>query len=361
MSDASAVPTVQSLLARLEERDARIELLLVQLAERDALITDLKTEIDTLKAKVATLEGRLKKNSQNSSKPPSTDAFVKPPQRSLRRSSGKSPGKQTGEPGMRLQPAQSPDAVLIHEPGQCGNCGLVLSDALLAGERSRQLFDLAPIGLEVIEHRVRIRRCSCGEFTEAIFSPEVTASTCYGPRIQGLGAYLMDRRHLPVARTAELLADAFGAPVSTGWLASLQLRAAKLLTPFLDAVRERVRRAPVAHFDEAGARVAGSLAWVHVTCTGELTVLYLGPGRGRESIEAGGILGAGFNGVSVHDGLPAYRAYPVQHGLCNAHHLRERTGIAAAGGQQWALPGWPVFWGKCWWPSTKPRPPGQPV
>ena len=106
---------------------------------------------------------------------------------------------------------------------------------------------------------------------------------------------MMDRHHLPVVRTAELLADAFGAPVSTGWLASLQLRAAKLLGPFLDAVRERVRRAPVAHFDETGARVDGHLAWVHVACTGELTVLHLAPGRGRESIEAGEILGHGFN------------------------------------------------------------------
>ena len=43
-----------------------------------------------------------------------------------------------------------------------------------------------------------------------------------------------------------------------------------------------------------------------------------------------------FNGVAVHDGLPAYRRYPVQHGLCNAHHIRELTGIAEAGGQEWA-------------------------
>ena len=40
--------------------------------------------------------------------------------------------------------------------------------------------------------------------------------------------------------------------------------------------------------------------------------------------------------VAVHDGLPAYRRYPVQHGLCNAHHVRELTGITEAGGQEWA-------------------------
>ncbi len=47
-------------------------MLLVLFAERDALIV-------ALTAKVAELEARLGKNSQNSSKPPSSDAFVKPP------------------------------------------------------------------------------------------------------------------------------------------------------------------------------------------------------------------------------------------------------------------------------------------
>ncbi|RAX45529.1 IS66 family transposase [Arthrobacter sp. AQ5-05] len=331
------------MLARLEERDAalakrdaRIESLLLQLAERDVLITQLRTEVEVLKAKVATLEGRLKKNSQNSSKPPSTDAFVKPPPRSLRRSSGKSPGKQAGEPGMRLEPVKDPDVVLVHDPQRCGDCGLDLTGAPVIEERARQVFDLPPIHLVVTEHRVRTRLCSCGCRTEAPFPAVVSATTCYGPVIQGFGAYLMGRQHLPVARTAELLTDAIGAPVSTGWLSSLLPRAAKLLEPFLETTGAALRHAPVVHFDETGARVEGRLAWVHVACTDTMTLLHLAPGRSVESIGAGGILGHGFNGIAVHDGLPAYRRYPVQHGACNVHHLRELAGIVESGGQDWA-------------------------
>lgn len=336
MSDVSEVPTVQSLLARLEERDARIEFLLHQLAERDATIVGLKAEIDTLRARVATLEVRLGLNSQNSSKPPSTDAFVKPPPRSLRRPSGKSPGKQAGESGMRLEPAADPDVVLIHEPARCGSCGLDLVDAPLAGERARQVFDLPPIHLVVTEHRVRTRHCSCGHSTEALFPPVATATTCYGPGLQGLGLYLMGRQHLPVARTAELLTDALGAPVSTGWLSSLLPRAAKLLEPFLQTAGHQLGHAPVVHFDETGARVEDHLAWVHVACTDTISLFHLASGRGKESIAAGGILGHGFNGIAVHDGLPAYRKFGVQHGTCNVHHLRELTGIAEQGNQEWA-------------------------
>jgi len=322
MSDASVVPTVQALLARLEERDA--------------LIVHLKSEIDTLKAKVATLEVRLGKNSQNSSKPPSTDAFTKPPPRSLRRPSGRAPGKQSGDAGMRLEPAETPDDVVLHEPGACERCGLDLAGAPVSGERFRQVFDLPPIRLQVVEHRVLTRTCPCGHRTEAPFPPEATATTCYGPRIQGLGAYLLHRQHLPVARTAELMADAFDAPVSTGWLASLATRAKALLEPFLETARRGLRHAPVVHFDETGARVDGVLRWVHVACTPGLTLLHLATGRSAESIGSGGILGHGFAGVAVHDGLPAYRKFPVQHGLCDVHHLRELAGIAEATGQQWA-------------------------
>lgn len=105
---------------------------------------DLNAEIDALKARVASLEDRLKKNSQNSSKQPSTDVFVKSLPRTQRRRLGKFLGKQAGEPGMRLEPARTAEVVLVHEPGRCGSCGLVLFDASLAGERSGQVFDLPP-------------------------------------------------------------------------------------------------------------------------------------------------------------------------------------------------------------------------
>ncbi len=79
-----------------------VEQLLVLLAERDALIV-------ALTAKVADLEARLGKNSQNSSKPPSSDVFVKPAPRSLRRASGRKPGKQPGDRGFRLVQRPDPD------------------------------------------------------------------------------------------------------------------------------------------------------------------------------------------------------------------------------------------------------------
>ena len=76
--------------------------MLVLLTERDALIVALTAKVVESAARVAELEAWLGRNSQNSSKPLSSDVFVKPPPRSLRRASGRQPGKQPGDPGFRL-------------------------------------------------------------------------------------------------------------------------------------------------------------------------------------------------------------------------------------------------------------------
>lgn len=149
-----------------------------------------------------------------------------------------------------------------------------------------------------------------------------------------MGTYLLGRQHLPVERAAELMGDLFGARVSTGWLSGLLPTAQSRLTGFVAAIGERLQAAPVAHFDETGGRVCAQLRWIHVAATGKYTLYHLASGRGKTSIDAGGVLPA-FTGVAVHDGLTSYRSYQVTRALCGAHHLRELAGIGEATGQDW--------------------------
>lgn len=311
-----------------------VEQLLVLLAERDAVIVGLVEQVNGLAALVAELEARLGKNSQNCSKPPSSDAFVKPPPRSLRRKSGRKPGKQSGEQGFRLEPRLDPDRIVRHVPELCRCCGRELSDAAVVDEDRRQVFDLPAVTPVVIEHRAERRACACGAVTTAAFPAEATAPTCYGPGVAALGAYLLARQHLPVERTAEAFADCFGLPVSTGYLASLLPAAAGRLEPFLALTGKELAAADVAHFDETGARVAATLHWVHVLCTDRFTLYHLDAKRGQTAMERAGVL-PGFTGIAVHDGLAAYRRFDIVHALCNAHHLRELAGIAETTGQDW--------------------------
>ncbi len=48
----------------------------------------------------------------------------------------------------------------------------------------------------------------------------VGAPTQYGPHAAAIAVYLILGQHLPVERTAGLLADLFGTPMSTGTVAA---------------------------------------------------------------------------------------------------------------------------------------------
>jgi len=322
--------------------EATIAVQAAVIAELRAVNTEQAHLIATLQARVAELEGRLGKDSSNSSKPPSSDGLRKPARAGRQddeRAARRRPGKQPGTPGAHLAQVATPDQVVEHLPERCGECGAELADAPVAGVEARQVFDLPPLGLRVTEHRAQRRRCACGSTTAAGFPAHARAAACYGPGVRALVGYLCVYQHLPVARAGQLLADVLGAPVATGTLASVVAEgAAGLDGPggFIQAVRAQLAGAPVAHFDETGARVAGRLHWVHSASTSLLTLLSVHAKRGKVAMDQAGVL-PGFAGVAVHDGwAPYWRYEDVRHALCGAHLLRELEGVAEGPGQGWA-------------------------
>src|ERR1700694_1981539 len=77
--------------------------------------------IEGLQERIKTLERQQAKDSHNSSLPPSSDRFVRPP-KSLRKQSGKKPGGQQGHRGHHLRQVERPDEVLIHPVSECPYC-----------------------------------------------------------------------------------------------------------------------------------------------------------------------------------------------------------------------------------------------
>lgn len=307
-----------------------------------ALVDEQAAVIEGLRAEVADLERRLAQNSRNSSRPPSSDGLSKPPaSKSLRRPSGRKPGGQPGHPGAHLEMVAVPDEIVDHVPPLCAGCHRDLSGAEEVGHHARQVFDLPEIRLRGTEHRAHTRRCACGRETTAAFPAALGAPAQYGPRVRALGIYLVSYQHLPYARAARLLSDWIGAPVSTGTLATFLARGAEDLRPFLDEVHAQITAAPVAHFDETGARADGRLRWLFSAGTERATSYSLHDKRGFDGLDHAGVLPS-FAGIAVHDGFKPYRRYTEpRHALCNVHHLRELTGIieAAPGDrrQAWAV------------------------
>lgn len=300
------------------------------------LVAEVVETNEKLRSEVTELRARLSLNSRNSSKPPSSDGYEKPAPKSRRVRSGKKPGKQPGDPGKHLAKRTDPDAVATHAPKSCSGCGGDLSDAPVTSVATRQVFDLPPVALLCTEHRSETKRCSCGASTAGAFPAVATAPACYGPALRAQVCYLVTRQHLPIARVAELLADTYGAPVSTGTIVAMVKEGAGMLQGFLAQVKDLLSVSKVIHGDETGLRVKALLAWVHAVSSTELTLYHLDDKRGNGAMDAMGILPT-FQGIVVHDGWKAYAKYEkATHALCNAHHLRELTAIAEQEGQHWA-------------------------
>jgi transposase len=265
--------------------------------------------VEALQAEVAELKRQWGQNSRNSSKPPSSDSpFTKPVPKSLRRKSGRKPGGQPGYPGATLALVDNPTRRQRHEPGLCTGCGAALVGAPQVGMERRQVFDLPPVTVQVIEHQLIARRCSCGTTTRGAAPQRVTAPTQYGPRITAIILYLYVGQFLSKKRTAQALAELFGTPVSEGTVASMTKRATDGLDGFLAEVGDRIAEAEVAGFDETGLRVAGTLHWVHCARTDKYTLITCHPKRGTKGIDDNGVL-TRFRGVAVHDAWAPYDTY----------------------------------------------------
>lgn len=253
--------------------------ILVKIEEWNAVVA-LAAQVPALLARVAELEGKIAKNSGNSSKPPSTDGLKKPPRRN-RKPSGKKSGGQAGHKGHTLEFSSSPDVVVEFGPEACPYCGGILESEMYVME-SRQVHDIPPPQkLQVTEYRCGYRVCGCGKLCFGEFPADVRGTVQYGPRISAAVVYLGSHHMVSDRRVGEVMSDFYGARLSDATIQNMRTKAAGLLAGFTGHVRELLIKALLLHFDETGLRVANSLHWLHSASTRLLTLQIVHPKRGE--------------------------------------------------------------------------------
>jgi transposase len=326
--------TADERIAELEAENARLR------ADNRALQVDnatLREQVAGLLERMQVLEGRLAKDSHNSSKPPSSDGLRRKT-KSQRQKSGKRPGGQLGHRGETLRLQVTPDIVVEHRPAVCSHCQTPLEAAVPVVLRERrQVQDLPPLRLVVTEHQALHLQCpACQQVTVGVFSAEAPSRAQYGPHLRALAVYLSEEQLVPLGRVQALLSDLFAVQVGRGSLVAWVQQAAAVLAPVEEQIKAALRQAPVLHVDETGVRRGGQLAWAHVASTSRLTHYAIHRHRGSTATAAIGIL-PGFHGVSIHDGWAPYQTYTAcRHALCNVHHLRELTFLEEEEHQVWA-------------------------
>lgn len=313
-----------------------VRFLLDQITILTAMVEELKSQNEELKQTVASLEHTIKeleeqknKDSHNSSKPPSSDGYRKPPApKSSRGKSGKKSGGQKGHKGNNLAQAV-PDRVIGCMPSKCSGCQHYeecKTNAEVVGRR--QVFD-AVVKIEVTEYdKLRVANCPIHGWTGYGSFPEgIKAPVQYGENLQALVVALNTVGAVSLCRTREILSSVFNVPLSEGTISSMVSTTAGNLKETLSRIGQLVIRSDVAHADETGFRVEGKLHWSHVLCNNDYTLITLSQKRGWKGMEEIGLLPR-FHGVLMHDCWASYwKAPDVMHAICSAHLLRELTGI----------------------------------
>src|SRR2546421_4118964 len=305
---------------------------LLQLRQENSALRD---QVAQLSERISVLEAQLAKDSHNSHLPPSSDRFHRQP-KSLRKKSGKQPGGQSGHPGHTLKLSETPDQGIAHPVDHCQYCQHDLRQVASLHVERRQVIDLPAKRVLVIEHQAQQKSCpACQQISLAAFPDDVRAPVQYGAAIGAVGVYLVQQQLVPYERACEVVADLLGPAMSVGTLQGLVERCAKQLEAVEQQIKAALSRAQVLHQDETGLYVAGQRHWMHVSATEQLTHYAVHPKRGKEALDAIGIL-ADFVGVSVHDGWRSYWQFLCQHALCNVHHLRDLTFLYEEQLQAWA-------------------------
>jgi len=307
-------------LERLREKVADSE---KQIADRDHKIADLERQ----------LAGR-KKDSTNSSKPPSSDGpaaarRLKPAHCRGRRK----PGGQKGHPGRRreLPPLERVDQIVPVLPPDCRHCGQPLPQQLeqahTVGELHRyQVTELPPVRPHIIEYQCHKVACPhCGRPTRAQLPAEVQASL-FGPRLAGLIAYLTVGLRIPRRGVEQLLETVLGIQISLGSTQKLAGETSEALAVTCQELERQLPKEPVLNSDETGWRSMAERRWLWALVAASFVFFTVAASRSSKVLIH--LLGTVFPGILCSDRFGAYLKYHKGRAqFCWAHLKRDLLGI----------------------------------
>ena len=302
-------------------------------AELLALVGELRAKLAAALARIAELETELakaRKNSRNSSKPPSSDIIKPPPAGPIagRRHIGAQPGHQRHE--RQPFPPEQVDRREDHKPGACPDCG---GSVCCAAEPAlvQQQVEWVEKPYIVVEHRAWNGRCTkCGREVYASLRPEVERAGLFGPRLTAHVTWLKLRGHVSYTGIQEYLEDACGLRVSRGYLDKVLQKTAAGLRAVWAELHGALRDQPVLNVDETGHPEAGQHRWTWVFRAPLFTVFLIATSRGSKVLVR--TLGKAFAGILCADYFSAYRKYMGEHNVlvqfCLAHFIRDARFLA---------------------------------
>lgn len=320
---------IDQLFSRIDRLNTKVDVLTKENYTLKKRVNSLEVENDELKDKLH------KKDSKNSSVPPSKDENRIKPNQALRKKSGKKSGGQKGHKGTTLKMHEQPDHIIIHKSKFCQGCGEVLSSDQDYVSR-RQVIDIPPIRPIITEHQINSATCSCGHTTISQFPNEASCPISYGNTIETTINYLNVRQYMSISRIQEYFKQLCGIHISEGTITNkLQSYTQKCL-PFYKEIRNRIAVSAVVGGDETGCVVDGKKHWMWTWQNQNQTYIALSPTRGYQAITDNFPNGL-INATLVSDCWAAQlKTKAKTHQLCTAHLQRELQYFIELAKESWS-------------------------
>ena len=288
----------------------------------EAAVAPLRERIAALEAELA----KAKKDSSNSSKPPSSD-LVKPPKPPRKDGQKRQPGGQPGhEQHLRTDfPPEAIDQVVPYTLDCCPDCGGKLRPFERPANVLQQV-EVTAAPTIVTEHRANAYWCSHCHKSHFVSLPEaVEKAGLFGPRLTALVAYMKGVCHASFSTIRKFLRDVVGVSVSRGYLVKLIAKVSRSLAGAYSELLDRLPGEATLNLDETGHKENGERLWTWCFRAQSYTLFRIDKSRGSEVLVE--VLGTEFDGVLGCDYFSAYRKYmrkfDVRVQFCLAHLVRD--------------------------------------
>ena len=287
--------------------------------DKDVIIAQLRAEIQSLREEIA----RLKKNSGNSSKPPSSDIVKEPKSRGR----GKKKRKRGGQKGHKKfeRPDFTPqqiDQTIEYELRAKDIEGLKPLDEWFV----IQQIELPEKMFYVTEHRARkYLDPLTGQIHIAPIPDEIRKGGLLGGRFTSMVAFMKSSCHASYGTIRQFCHEMYGVELSRGLLSKVVQKASNAFqTPYEELV-DQLQYEHYLGVDETGHKDDGKLHWSWCFQNSRYCVFHISPSRGSQVLKA--VLGETFAGTLGSDYYSAYQKYmkdcAVLIQYCMAHLIRE--------------------------------------
>ena len=168
---------------------------------------------------------------------------------------------------------------------ECSDCGRDMARVECSGHEKRTRMDIVfNLRTEHVEAEIRI--CpDCHTETRGSFPNDMPGPLQYGHGTFAFTTHLLSAQMVPLRRVAQTMEARIGHGNAEATLLAWIWRLHEALAGREEHATSQLLASPILHADETSTRIDAKNHWLHSYSTGELTLSFRHPNRGRAAMD----------------------------------------------------------------------------